>query len=99
MTKKDMANAIAQNTGIEPTRVLKIVQQLFDAIVDTLVQEGRVELRRFGVFEVKKRKPRSARNPRTGEKVWVAERFVATFKAGQEVRERVRQAERMPGHK
>src|SRR5262245_57817665 len=98
MTKKDMANAIARDTGLGQTRVQGIVQQLLDAIIDTLVREGRVELRGFGVFEVKKRKARQARNPSTGEKVWVTERFVVTFKAGEEVQERVRQAEWMPAN-
>ena len=96
MTKKDMANAIAQATRIDRTRVLNIVQQLFDGIIDLLVQEGRVELRGFGVFEVKRRKPRPARNPRTGERLWVPERFFVSFKAGQVVRDRVRQGDRRP---
>jgi len=51
--------------------------------------EGRLELRNFGVFEVKKRRPRQGRNPRTGEKVMVGERVAVTFKAGQVLKERV----------
>jgi nucleoid DNA-binding protein len=92
MTKKDIAAAIAQNAEIKGTRVKKIVQHLFDFIIHTLVEEGGIELRGFGIFRVKKRKPRQARNPRTGEKVWVPERFVVVFKAGKEVEERVREA-------
>src|SRR5215510_15055835 len=68
----------------------EIVQKTFDAIVDTLIQERRIELRNFGVFEVKKRAPRKARNPRTGEKVFVPQKFVVTFKPGKEMEERVR---------
>ncbi len=50
-----------------------IVQLVFNGIIETLVEKGRIELRNFGVFEVKKRKPRQARNPRTGERVVVPE--------------------------
>src|SRR5262245_39901265 len=71
----------------------EIVQKTFDAIVETLIQDRRIELRNFGVFEVKKRAARKARNPRTGERVDVAEKFVVTFKPGKEMEERVRQLE------
>ena len=70
---------------------LGIVQKTFDAIVEALVTEGRIELRNFGVFEVKPRAARKARNPRTGEKVLVAAKNVVTFKPGKEMEERVRQ--------
>jgi nucleoid DNA-binding protein len=70
------------------------VQKTFDAIVETLVEDHRIELRNFGVFEVKRRAARKARNPRTGEKVFVPEKFVVTFKPGKEMEERVRELER-----
>src|SRR5687768_17274242 len=72
----------------------EIVQKTFDAIVETLVEERRIELRNFGVFEVKKRAARKARNPRTGDKVFVPEKYVVTFKPGKEMEERVRELER-----
>jgi integration host factor subunit beta len=99
MTKKDMARTIGEEMGLQQTRVLEIVQQVFDGIIDTLVQEGRMELRKFGVFEVKKRKPRQARNPRTGEKVSVPERFVVTFKPGLEMEARVKVQGKLPSQK
>ena len=71
----------------------EIVQKTFDAIVRTLVEDSRIELRNFGVFEVKKRAARKARNPRTGDKVSVPEKFVVTFKPGKEMEERVKQLE------
>src|SRR5687767_12188780 len=71
----------------------EIVQKTFDAIVKTLVEDGRIELRNFGVFEVKKRAARKARNPRTGQRVDVPEKFVVTFKPGKEMEEKVRQLE------
>src|ERR1700720_3390316 len=74
----------------------EIVQQTFDAIVDTLLVEKRIELRNFGVFEVKRRKARKARNPRTGEKVDVPPKNVVTFKPGKEMEERVREMTNLP---
>ena len=68
---------------------MQIVQKTLDAIISILAEEGRIELRNFGVFEVKKRKPRKARNPRTGEKVMVGERFTIKFKPGRALEERV----------
>src|ERR1051325_3638722 len=68
----------------------EIVQWTFEAIIDTLVKEGRIELRNFGVFEVKQRKPRKARNPRTGESVNVQAKNVVTFQPGKEMEEQVK---------
>ena len=97
MTKKDMAKAIADETGLTQVPATAFVQRIFDGITETLLSEGRLELRNFGVFEVKERKPRRARNPRTGEAVDVPAKLVATFKPGREMEERVRRLERVPG--
>ncbi len=82
MTKKDIARHIADELGRPLLETMQIVQKTLDAIVNALAEEGRVELRNFGVFAVKKRKARQARNPRTGEKVDVGERMAVTFKPG-----------------
>ena len=89
MTKKEMAQAIAEATNLPQTLVMEIIQRVFDGIIDTLEKEGRIELRNFGVFEVKKRKPRKARNPRTGASVLVPAKLAVTFKPGREMEERV----------
>jgi nucleoid DNA-binding protein len=89
VTKKEIVKAISEEIGLTQLKTKEIVQKTFDAIVDTLVQERRIELRNFGVFEVKKRAARKARNPRTGERVDVAEKYVVTFKPGKEMEERV----------
>ncbi len=91
MTKKEIVKQISDRIGLTQLKTKEIVQQTFDAIVDTLIAERRIELRNFGVFEVKERKPRKARNPRTGAKVDVPAKFVVTFKPGKEMEERVRQ--------
>lgn len=90
MTKKEIVKAISEEIGLTQLKTKEIVQKTFDAIVETLVADGRIELRNFGVFEVKKRAARKARNPRTGEKVYVGEKFVVTFKPGKEMEEKVR---------
>jgi integration host factor subunit beta len=92
VTKKDMAKSIAEKNGLRCTEVKTIVQQVLDGIIETLVSEGRIELRNFGVFEVRKRRARQARNPRTGEKVWAPEKMVVTFKPGLEMEARVSQS-------
>ncbi|MFV2067405.1 MAG: HU family DNA-binding protein [Pirellulales bacterium] len=94
MTKKEIVKTISEEIGLTQLKTKEIVQKTFDAIVETLVEEKRIELRNFGVFEVKKRAARKARNPRTGEKVYVPEKFVVTFKPGKEMEERVRELER-----
>src|ERR1700750_1802809 len=94
VTKKEIVKTISEEIGLTQLKTKEIVQKTFDAIVETLVEEGRIELRNFGVFEVKKRAARKARNPRTGERVDVAEKFVVTFKPGKEMEERVREMER-----
>jgi integration host factor subunit beta len=96
MTKKEMAREIADEMNQPQTLVQEIVQRVFDGIIDTLEAERRVELRNFGVFEVKQRKPRTGRNPRTGEKVLVPAKFVVTFKPGREMEERVGQLTALP---
>ena len=94
MTKKEIVKTISDEIGLTQLKTKEIVQKTFDAIVETLVEERRIELRNFGVFEVKKRAARKARNPRTGDKVYVPEKFVVTFKPGKEMEERVRELER-----
>jgi nucleoid DNA-binding protein len=94
VTKKEIVRTISEEIGLTQLQTKEIVQKTFNAIVETLVEDGRIELRNFGVFEVKRRAPRKARNPRTGEKVFVAEKFVVTFKPGKEMEARVRELER-----
>ena len=93
MTKKEIVKTISEEIGLTQLKTKEIVQKTFDAIVETLVDERRIELRNFGVFEVKMRAARKARNPRTGDRVDVPAKFVVTFKPGKEMEERVRRLE------
>ncbi|MFH5803479.1 HU family DNA-binding protein [Alienimonas sp. DA493] len=94
MTKKEIVKAIADELGLTQMAVKEVVQMTFDHIVDTLVDDRRIELRNFGVFEVKRRAARQARNPKTGEPVEVKARYVVAFKPGKEMEERVKLMER-----
>src|SRR3954463_10984839 len=94
VTKKEIVKTISEEIGMTQLKTKEIVQKTFNAIVETLVEEQRIELRNFGVFEVKKRAARKARNPRTGQRVDVPQKFVITFKPGKEMEEKVRQLER-----
>lgn len=96
MTKKEIVKKISEDKGLTQLAVKEIVQMTFDAIVDTLINDPkhRIELRNFGVFEVKKRAARTARNPRTGDPVEVPAKFVVTFKPGKEMEEKVLELER-----
>ena len=94
MTKKDIARAVSECAGIPQTQAREYVQRILDTVLETLAMEGRVELRNFGVFEVKQRAAHKARNPRTGEKVDVPEKYVVTFKPGRVMQQRVENGSR-----
>jgi integration host factor subunit beta len=67
----------------------RIVNTVFDEISNALARNSRVELRGFGAFSVKQREARQGRNPRTGDTVSVAEKFVPFFKTGKQLRDRL----------
>ena len=95
VTKKEIVKTISESCGLTQLQTKEIVQKTFEAIIDTLVEDPRhrIELRNFGVFEVKKRAARKARNPRTGDRVDVPSKWVVTFKPGKEMEEKVLQQE------
>lgn len=90
MNKSDLIQAVA---GRLPTLAAKdveiIVNTIFDSMTASLAQGGRIEIRGFGSFEVRQRKPRLGRNPKTGENVKVGERRVPFFKVGKELKDKV----------
>jgi nucleoid DNA-binding protein len=88
-TKREIAERVAQQTGLAQVAVKQIIQMLFDEIVKEVCSGNRLEFRDFGVFEVVVRKPRTGRNPRTGQKVAVPPKTVVTFKMGKVMKEKV----------
>ena len=97
MTKKDIVKTISAEADLTQLKVKEIVQRTFDEIIETLVRDGKIELRNFGVFKVKKRAGRPARNPRTTDPVYVPEKCVVTFKPGKEMAARIRSLKDVPG--
>ena len=88
-TKKDIAKQIAGTTGMSQRIAAKIVQQTLDLIVRALADQGRIELRNFGVFTVESRSARKARNPQTGADVFVPAKDVVVFKPGKTLKDKV----------
>jgi integration host factor subunit beta len=90
MIKSEIAQHIAdKNPHLYQRDVEDIVNAILNEITEALVNGNRVELRGFGSFSVKNRKPRIGRNPRTGESVEVDEKWVPFFKTGKELRQRL----------
>jgi integration host factor subunit beta len=90
MTKSELiARLAARNPHLYQRDVERIVATVFDQISKALATGDRVELRGFGAFSVKKREPRTGRNPRTGEQVAVASKRVPYFKTGKDLRDRL----------
>ena len=90
LTKRHLVTRISEETNLGQQQVFDVVQKTLDYISEALAKNNKVELRNFGVFEVKQRAPRKARNPRTGDKVYVPSKNVVTFKPGKEMEELVR---------
>lgn len=88
--KSELVHRISeQNPHLYQRDVENIVNAILDEITSALTNGDRVELRGFGAFSVKNRAARNGRNPRTGDKVAVSEKFVPFFKTGKEMRERL----------
>ncbi len=90
LTKRDLVVRISEETGLIQQQVLEVVQKTLDYIAEALARGDKVELRNFGVFEVKVRRARIGRNPNAPEAdVPIPERSVVKFKAGKEMRAEV----------
>ncbi len=90
MTKRDLVMKVAEDTGITQKDVGNIVQMTLDNIADEIAAGGNVELRNFGVFEVKVSKQRIGRNPNRPEnEVVIPARTVAKFRSGRALKARV----------
>jgi integration host factor subunit beta len=90
MIKSELVQKIAdKNPHLYHRDVERIVNRVFDEVIDAMKTGARVELRGFGAFSVKERDARLGRNPRTGEAVDVSEKRVPFFKTGKELRMRL----------
>jgi integration host factor subunit beta len=90
MIRSELIQRIAdENPHLYQRDVEKIVNTIFDEVIEAMASGDRVELRGFGAFSVKKRDARVGRNPRTGESVSVKEKHVPFFKTGKLLRDRL----------
>ena len=90
MTKREIVMKISSETGLTQVEVKRVVQRTFDLIIEALINGDKVELRNFGVFQVKRRKKRLGRNPNKPEEVIpIPEKNVPDFKPGKIMKEKV----------
>jgi len=99
MTKKEIVRAISEKLNLTQLKTKDIVQHVLDCVAETLVEERRVELRNFGVFEARRRAARKARNPKTGDEVMTKEKYVVIFKAGKALEDALQEKIKKRKHK
>ena len=92
MTKKELIDRIAARMGQRRKLVKDIMQMFLDEVIGELAKGNRLEFRDFGVFQTKRRKPRTAQNPRTLERVHVPVKWTVKFKVGRLMKQRVQAA-------
>ena len=86
LTKRELVMRIGEETGLNQAQVFEVVQKTLNYITEALAKGGKVELRNFGVFDVKIRKARVGRNPKQPETdVPIPARAMVKFKAGKEM--------------
>ena len=89
ITREDFAKEIAQKTGINKDAVRKILNTALDVIKEKIASNHHIEFRKFATFEVKFRKERIARNPKTNQPLKVPARYTVHFKPGKELKREV----------
>tara|TARA_B100001173_G_scaffold294108_1_gene287697 strand:+ start:664 stop:951 length:288 start_codon:yes stop_codon:yes gene_type:complete len=89
MTKQEIVNIVSQSSGLTKIETETIMNGVMETIISSLEKNEKVELRGFGTFGIKHRMPKKARNPGTGEPVYLPERYVPTFKPSKLMRNRV----------
>ena len=89
MTKQNIVDLVSDATGLTKVETEAVMNGVMTTIIESLAENNRVELRGFGTFGVKHRMPKKARNPGTGEPIYLPERFVPTFKPSKMMRLRV----------
>jgi len=87
MTKADLVDEVVRVTGVSKKHAETIVNTVFSSIVEALRGEDKIELRGFGSFRVRRRRPRQGRNPKTGDQVAVPEKRIPYFKPGKELKD------------
>lgn len=94
MTKADIIEAIYEKVGFSKKEAADLVEMVFDMLKDTLSKGEKIKISGFGNFVVRDKRPRTGRNPQTGEAIKITQRRVLTFKPSQVLREEVNAAVR-----
>lgn len=89
MTKADIVDKVAIGTGLTKLETEAIIEGFFKTVIDALREGKGIEIRGFGTYKVKKKRARQARNPKTGEQVFVPEHYVPTFKFSKDFKDLV----------
>ena len=89
LTKADIAEQLFDQLGLNKREAKEVVELFFEEISRSLEKNVQVKLSGFGNFELKEKKERPGRNPKTGEDVPISARRVVTFHAGQKLKARV----------
>ncbi len=89
LTKAEMADNLSEKTGINRREAKQLVELFFAEISNSLIAGEVVKLSGFGNFELRNKRQRPGRNPKTGEEIPISARRVVTFRAGQKFRRRV----------
>jgi integration host factor beta subunit len=89
MTKADVISRISEETGLTSEEVKAVVHSLFQTIIDAMIAGDSIEIRGFGSYSVKKRKPRVGRNPKTGVAVPLGTTYVPAFEFSRSVKDEV----------
>lgn len=89
MTKADIVDKVALGTGLTKLETEAIIEGFFKTVIEALREGKGIEIRGFGTYKVKKKRARQARNPKTGEQVFVPEHFVPTFKFSKDFKDLV----------
>ena len=92
VTKADIVDVIANGTGLTKVETEAVVNGFIQTVIHSLREGKNIEIRGFGSFNIKKRKGRMARNPRTGEQVKIEDHFVPIFKVSKDLKSSVNEA-------
>ena len=91
VSKSEIIETLANKFHLSELQSKKAVESILNSMIDTLANDGNIEIRRFGTFHVRKREPRIARNPKTGQKVNIDAQYHVHFKPGDPLRVKVNQ--------
>jgi len=86
MIKADIVRQIARQSNLKDKEALAVVDHILESMRDVIAAKGRLEIRNFGVFQIKSRKPRIGRNPKDKKAYPIPPRSVITFKPGRELK-------------